>query len=365
MVDHNSWKPTDSTVSMASLNIAGHTIGPGFPAFIVAEVAQAHDGSLGMAHAFIDAAADAGADAVKFQTHIASAESTLDEPFRVRFSRQDPTRLHYWKRMEFTLAQWEELATHVHQRGLVFLSSAFSLAAVELLQKIGVAAWKIGSGEFASRDLWGRISATGKPILFSTGLAKWREIGHAVALFRSKDLPFGLLQCTSTYPARLEEVGLNVIEELHRKFGCPVGLSDHSGSVFPGLAALARGANILEVHLTFHRGMFGPDVPASLTFDELGMLCTMRDALVKMDSNPVDKDGMAERLTGLRAICGRSLAPVRVLPAGAVLGSKMLVSKKPAGGIPPDALEQIVGRRLARDVTPEHILRWTDLEEET
>ena len=181
---------------MASLNIAGHTIGPGFPAFIVAEVAQAHDGSLGMAHAFIDAAADAGADAVKFQTHIASAESTLDEPFRVRFSRQDPTRLHYWKRMEFTLEQWEELATHVHQRGLVFLSSAFSLAAVELLQKIGVAAWKIGSGEFASRDLWGVISATGKPIFFSTGLAKWTEIGNAVALFRSKGLRFG---ATSVY----------------------------------------------------------------------------------------------------------------------------------------------------------------------
>ena len=350
---------------MAAFSIAGHTIGPASPAFIIAEVAQAHDGSLGMAHAFIDAAADAGADAIKFQTHIASAESTLDEPFRVRFSRQDRTRLHYWKRMEFTLEQWEELATHVQQRSLVFLSSAFSLAAVELLQEIGVAAWKIGSGEFASRDLWEAISATGKPILFSTGLARWAEIGHAVAFFRSKDLPFGLLQCTSMYPTQLEEVGLNVIEELHRKFGCPVGLSDHSGSVFPGLAALARGANILEVHLTFHRGMFGPDVPASVTFDELGMLCAMRDALVKMDCHPVDKDDMANQLTGSREIFGRSLAPVQALPVGTVLCPRMLVSKKPAGGIPSDALEQIVGRRLARDVTPEHILRWSDLEEKT
>ena len=350
---------------MATLSIAGHTIGPGRPAFVIAEVAQAHDGSLGMAHAFIDAAADAGADAVKFQTHVASAESTLDEPFRVHFSRQDPTRLHYWKRMEFTFEQWEELAAHARQLGLVFLSSAFSLAAVELLQKIGVDAWKIGSGEFASRDLWEVISATGKPILFSTGLAKWTEIGNAVALFRSKGLCFGLLQCTSIYPSRIEEIGLNVIKELHRKFGCPVGLSDHSGSVFPGLAALARGANILEVHLTFHRGMFGPDVPASLTIDELRMLCTMRDALVKMDAHPVDKDDMAERLTNLREIFGRSVAPVRPLSAGAVLCPQMLVLKKPAGGIPPDALEQVAGRRLARDVTPEHILHWNDLEDET
>ena len=153
-----------------------------------------------MAHAFIDAAADAGADVVKFRLISLQRKLTLDEPFRVRFSRQDRTRLHYWKRMEFTLEQWEELATHVQQRNLVFLSSAFSLAAVELLQEIGVAAWKIGSGEFASRDLWEAVSATGKPILFSTGLARWAEIGHAVDLFRSKNLSFGLLQCTSMLP---------------------------------------------------------------------------------------------------------------------------------------------------------------------
>jgi len=349
---------------MTALSIAEHPIGPRSPAFIIAEVAQAHDGSLGMAHAFIDAAADAGADAVKFQTHVASAESTLDEPFRVRFSRQDPTRLHYWKRMEFTPEQWEELAAHVRQQGLVFLSSAFSVAAVELLQGIGVAAWKIGSGEFASRDLWGAMSATGKPILFSTGLAKRAEIRSAVALFRSRRLPFALLQCTTAYPSPFEEVGLNVIEELRSEFGCPVGLSDHSGSLFPGLAALARGANILEVHVTFHRGMFGPDVAASLTFDELRMLCAMRDALIKMDSHPVDKDDVAERLTGLREIFGRSLAPVRALPAGAVLSPEMLVPKKPGGGIPPEALEQLAGRRLARDVEPDRILRWSDLVED-
>ena len=175
----------------------------------------------------------------------------------------------------------------------------------------------------------------------------------------------GSFSALAPIPLDSRKSGLNVIEELHRKFGCPVGLSDHSGSVFPGLTALARGANILEVHLTFHRGMFGPDVPASLTFDELGMLCAMRDALVKMDCHPVDKDDMANQLTGLREIFGRSLAPVQALPVGTVLCPRMLVSKKPAGGIPPDALEQIVGRRLVRDVTPEHILRWSDLEEKT
>jgi N-acetylneuraminate synthase len=345
------------------LRIAGRELGPGTPAFIIAEIAQAHDGSLGLAHAFIDAVADAGADAVKFQTHIAAAESTLDEPFRVRFSQQDATRYDYWKRMEFTPEQWQGLAVHARERGLVFLSSAFSVAAVDLLRGIGMPAWKIGSGEFASADLWRAMAETGAPILFSTGMSKRSEIADAVAMFRHHGLPFALLQCTSAYPTPLEAVGLNVIDELRGEFGCPVGLSDHSGSVFPGLSALARGANLLEVHATFHRRMFGPDVPASVTFDELKLLCQMRDALSTMDSHPVDKDAMADKLLEMRGIFSKSLAPICPLPAGTVLRPEMIVTKKPGGGIPLEAAGEIAGRRLARDVVPERILRWNDLEE--
>jgi N,N'-diacetyllegionaminate synthase len=347
-----------------SLDVAGREVGPGHPALLVAEVAQAHDGSLGLAHAFIDAAADAGVDAVKFQTHLAAEESTLDEPFRVRFSQQDPTRFHYWRRTEFTPEQWQELATHARERGLIFLSSAFSVTAVDLLRTIGMPAWKIGSGEFASADLWRSMAATGAPILLSTGLAKRAEIVNAVAAFRAAGLPFALMQCTSAYPTSLEAVGLNVIDELRREFNCPVGLSDHSGSIFPGLAALARGADLLEFHVTFDRRMFGPDVAASLTFDEANLLVRMRDALRTMDSHPVDKDAMAEELRGLRKMFGKSLAPVQPIAAGTVLRPEMIATKKPGGGIPLEAAEQIAGRRLARDVAPERILRWTDLVEE-
>jgi N,N'-diacetyllegionaminate synthase len=346
------------------VNVAGHDIRAGHPAFIIAEIAQAHDGSLGMAHAFIDAAADAGVDAVKFQTHLADAESTLDEPFRVRFSRQDATRMDYWRRMEFTPEQWHGLATHVRERGLVFLSSAFSVAAVELLKGMGVAAWKIGSGEFTARELWDAMMAVPAPILFSTGMATRAETRLAADLFRSKGCPFALLQCTTAYPAPLDMVGLNVLEELREEFGCPVGLSDHSGSIFPGLAALARGANILEVHVTFDRRMFGPDSSASLTFEELTTICGMRDALKIMDSHPVDKDEMAKRLNGLRETFGRSLAPSRPLSAGAVLSADVLTAKKPGGGISPDEIGKISGKRLACDVTPDRILRWTDLVKE-
>ena len=138
---------------------------------IVAEVAQAHDGSLGSAHAFIDAIANAGADAVKFQTHIAAAESTPAEPWRVKFSYQDATRYDYWKRMEFTEAQWLGLKNHAEERKLLFLSSPFSMEAVELLQRIGIRAWKIASGELTNVPMLGRIVESGLPIILSSGMS--------------------------------------------------------------------------------------------------------------------------------------------------------------------------------------------------
>ncbi|MGI9422325.1 MAG: N-acetylneuraminate synthase family protein, partial [Hyphomicrobiaceae bacterium] len=129
------------------ITIGHRSVGPALPTLIIAEVAQAHDGSLGFAHAFIDAVAASGADAIKFQTHIANAESTLDEAFRIPLSGQDETRWDYWRRMEFTPDQWRGLSAHASEKGLVFLSSAFSVPAIELLAGLGMPAWKVGSGE--------------------------------------------------------------------------------------------------------------------------------------------------------------------------------------------------------------------------
>src|SRR3990170_846507 len=156
---------------------------------IVGEVAQAHDGSLGTAHAFIDAIANAGADAVKFQTHIAAAESTPAEPWRVIFSQQDATRYDYWKRMEFTEEQWCGLKKHADERGLKFLSSPFSIEAVELLTRVGVAAWKVASGEVSTTPMFERMAATGLPIFLSTGMSPLNEIDAAVELVQARGLP--------------------------------------------------------------------------------------------------------------------------------------------------------------------------------
>lgn len=350
---------------MKNFCLGARRVGPTQPCFVIAEVAQAHDGSLGQAHAFIDAIADSGADAAKFQTHIASAESTLDEPFRVKFSKQDATRYGYWRRMEFTAEQWQGLADHCRERGLVFLSSPFSLAAVELLESLDVPAWKFGSGEVAvDNPLLRRVLGTGKPVLLSSGLSGYAGLGEVVEVVRSAGSPFALFQCTSRYPVPLEEVGLNVVGELRGRFDCPVGLSDHSGQVWSALAAVARGCDLLEVHVTFDRRMFGPDTIASLTFDELTQVCRLRDACALMDSHPVDKDALAAQLVPTRNLFTKSLAPVRDLPVGTILDASMITGKKPGIGIPVAQLGQVVGRTLARAVAADRLLSWSDLAEE-
>lgn len=345
-----------------SFDIGGRKVGAGAPGYLIAEVAQAHDGSVGTAHAFIDAAAQAGADAIKFQTHLAEAESTRDEPFRVAFSLQDSSRYDYWSRTSFTAEQWAGLASHASESGLAFLSSPFSLEAVALLRGLDVLAWKVASGEVGSGPLLAAMCADGKPVLLSTGMSTNAEIDTAVATIQQAEAPLAVMQCASLYPTPLTAVGLNTIEDYRQRYDCPVGLSDHSGSVYPALAALAQGADIIEVHLTLSRHMFGPDVPVSLTVDELANVAAARDAFHTMATNPVDKDGAADALSEMRAMFGRSLAPRTDLPAGTVIGADMLTAKKPATGIPTDALDDIVGRQLAQAVTADRLLKWEDFD---
>ena len=347
---------------MTAFELGGRRVGPGEPALIVGEVAQTHDGSLALAHAFVDAIADAGADVVKFQTHIAEAESTPAEPFRVDFSQQDESRYDYWRRTAFTEEQWGELAGHARERGLLFLSSPFSLEAVDLLERVGVPAWKVGSGEVANPALLDRVARTGLPVLLSSGLSPLAEVDAAVARVRDAGAPVAVLQATSAYPCPPEQVGLNVIPLLAERYGVPVGLSDHSGTIFPSLAAVVLGASILEVHATLSRDMFGPDVPASVTTAELAELVRGVRFLERALASPVDKDAAAEELGDLRALFTRSVVAVTDLEAGTVLSEANLALKKPAGGFPPERLPELVGRRLRRPVVADAQLTEDDVE---
>lgn len=329
---------------------------------IIGEVAQAHDGSLGMAHAYIDAIAAAGADAVKFQTHIASAESTPGEPWRVKFSYQDATRYDYWRRMEFTEEQWHGLKRHADERGLMFLSSPFSPEAIDLLSSVGVAAWKVASGETSNIDMFGRMVATGLPIILSSGMSPLSELDCVVERAKARGRTVAVLQCTSQYPCPRENIGLNMLGVLRERYDCPVGLSDHSGTIYPGLAAVTLGAEVLEVHVTMSREMFGPDVPASITTGELRQLVEGVRFIEKALASPVDKDGMAENLAPLRDLFTKSVVARTALPAGTVLDESMLAAKKPGTGIPAARLCELKGRRLRRPVSADTPLVEEDLE---
>lgn len=329
---------------------------------MVAEVAQAHDGSLGMAHSFIDAIARAEADAVKFQTHIAAAESTPAEEWRVKFSQQDATRYDYWKRMEFTEEQWIGLRRHAEERNLLFLSSPFSLESVDLLERIGVAAWKIASGEISNWPMLERIISTKKPVILSSGMSNWSELDEAVKSFQLAGVDLTVLQCSTTYPTPAEKLGLNLILELRKRYGCKVGLSDHSGTLYAGLAAATLGADMIEVHVTLSREAFGPDVPASVTTSELRQLVEgVRFIRTALD-HPVDKDEAAENLGGMRSLFTKSIVARTNLPAGKRLEDSDLCFKKPGTGLAAASLPHILGRKLRRLVEADTLLSEEDLE---
>lgn len=344
---------------MESFQISSRKIGLNQRPFIIAEIAQAHEGSLGIAHSYIDAIAESRADAVKFQTHIAGAESTLDEEFRVPFSYEDMTRYDYWRRMEFTPDEWLGLAEHANDRGLVFLSSPFSVNAAKLLERI-VPAWKIGSGDITNWELLEFVTQSGKPILLSSGVSTWNEIHKAASFCRDRGCPVAVLQCTSKYPVKLNEVGLNVISEIQDRLKTPSGLSDHSGTVYPALAAMANGASIIEVHVVFHRRIFGPDTPASITIEDLAFLVEARNAFWEMQA-PVDKDNIADSLKEMREMFGRSLALKIDLPSGTILKKYHLTLKKPGNGISYGYIDKVIGRKLNKSVSSNRLLRWEDL----
>ncbi len=329
---------------------------------VIGEVALSHDGSLGLAHAFIDAIAGAGADAVKFQTHIAAAESTPSEPFRVSFSRQDASRYDYWKRMEFTEEQWRGLAAHCRERNVLFVSSPFSVEAVAMLERIGQPLWKMPSGETSNAQLLDRVLQTGAPVLLSTGMSPIAEIDAAVARVKSRGVPVGVFQCTTAYPCPPERVGVNLIPQYRERYGGWVGLSDHSGTIYAGLAAAALGIDMLEVHVALSREMFGPDVVASVTTAELRQLVDGVRFIERMRANPVDKDAVAREMAPLRQMFTRSLVARQALPAGTVLTRDHVVIKKPGTGLPPGRLDEVVGRVLRRAVEADQLLAAEDIE---
>nr|WP_294774857.1 N-acetylneuraminate synthase family protein [uncultured Flavobacterium sp.] len=329
--------------------------------YLIAEIAQAHEGSLGILHSYIEAVAKTGVQAIKFQMHIAEAESSIHEPFRVKFSKEDATRYDYWKRMEFTLEQWKGIKQHCDEVGLDFICSPFSNLAVDWLEEVGVHTYKVGSGEVNNFLLLEKITQTGKPIIISSGMSSFAELDKTVDFLKSKKAHFSILQCTTAYPTKPEQYGLNVITELKARYDVPIGFSDHSAKTATGIAAVALGAEILEFHVVFDRSMFGPDAVASLTLAETKQLVEAVAEIHSAQNNPINKnsnDSFAE----LKSIFEKSLAINKNLPKGHVLTFADLESKKPKGyGISAADFENVIGRTLNTDKSQWDFLNEEDL----
>jgi len=332
-------------------------------AFIIAEVGQASDGSLGILHSYIDALSKTGVDAIKFQTHIANAESSPLEPFRINFSYEDDTRQAYWRRMEFTAEQWLEIKSHCETVGLEFLSTPTCVTALELLETLGVNRYKIGSGDVANHLLLHKVAETGRQMIISSGLSTHVDIDAAINIANSTgNNNLVIMQCTSEYPVPPENTGLNLINDFCDKYKYPIGLSDHSGTIYPSIAAVALGATYIETHVVFDRRMFGPDSASSLTIDETilmvdGIRFIETSLQSKYSKSPsADSDRM-------RDIFGKSLSVRRDMIVGETITINDLETTKPTGeGVSAQDYEKVIGRQLLKSLNKWEFLTYDHIE---
>jgi len=313
---------------------------------IIAEAGSVHDGSFGNACALVDMAAAAGANVVKFQTHIAEAETVHDAPMP-SFFKGEP-RFEYFERTGFSLPQWRELKERCDERGVVFMSSPFSEAAVDLLEDVGAALYKVPSGEVTNVFLLERLAATGKPVILSSGMSNWAELDCAVEILRVTP-GLMVLQCSSAYPCTPEQVGLNVMPEMQRRYGTKVGLSDHTLDCAAAFAAAALGASVIEKHVTFSKLMYGSDARHSMEPAEFKKFCDGLKAIWRMLDHPVDKDDLGS-FKEMKHVFEKSLVAARPMSKGHVINRADLAAKKAGGGIPVTEFPQVVGRRLCQDV---------------
>lgn len=328
---------------------------------VIVEIAQAHDGSLGILHSYIDAISETGADTVKFQMHIADAESSVHEPFRINFSYEDKTRFDYWKRMGFSFDQWVGIKQHCDEVGINFLCSPFSIEALNWLEKLGIERYKIASGEVNNNLLLDKIALTKKPVLLSSGMSSYSEIDSLVELFRTTGNDISIFQCTTAYPTPPEQVGLNVILEMIDRYDFPIGLSDHSGDIYASLAAVSLGARLVEVHAVFNKRQFGPDSSSSLTIESLTEMVRGIRKIDAMKSNKVTKDD-DEKFEKLKQMFGKTLSVRRDIEPGEIVQLEDLESKKPANmGIPANEYKQILGRQLVSKLKRNDFLQFSDL----
>ncbi|MGB0383248.1 MAG: N-acetylneuraminate synthase [Ardenticatenaceae bacterium] len=337
---------------MKTIKIAERAVGLGHPCFIIAEAGVNHNGSIEMARQLVDVAVLAGADAIKFQTFKAERLVTPDAPkanYQLETTGASETQYQMLHRLELSLEAHRELMAYCQQKGILFMSTPFDEQSANLLADLGVALFKIPSGEITNLPFLSHVAQKNKPMIVSTGMSYLGEVESAVRTIQeTSNQKLVLLHCVSNYPADPADTNLRAMHTMATAFGVPVGYSDHTPGIEVALAAVALGACVIEKHFTLDRNLPGPDHRASLEPDELaGMIKGIRVVEAAL-GNGCKLPAASEANTA--SVVRKSLVAARDLLAGTVLTKDMIAIKRPGTGLSPSMRDELIGRTLNQDI---------------
>lgn len=347
---------------MISVKIADKIIGEGEPCFIIAEAGVNHNGDIELAKELIDAARNARADAVKFQTFKAEKVVTqnAEKAEYQKETTEKGSQYEMIKKLELTEEDFNDLADYAKKKNIVFLSSPFDKESVDLLDEINVPVFKVASGEITNFPLLTHIAKKEKPIILSTGMTTLGEVEEALNVIRSEGVKDTiLLHCVSDYPAKMKDVNLRAMETLKRAFKLPVGFSDHTLGITVPIAAVALGACVMEKHFTLDKNLPGPDHKASLEPNELKeMVKAIRDvekALGDGIKRPTKNEDDVKR------VVRRSIVARVDIPDGTIITGDMIEVKRPGTGIEPKYMKMVVGKRAKVNIKKDDLIIWNEL----
>lgn len=339
------------------IKIGNIRIGHAHPVFVIAEAGINHNGSLSIAKKMVNVAKKAGASCIKFQTHITEEEMTRTKILPGKISKKPLWNII--KDCELTKDEELKLSKYCKEKKILFLSTPFSMSAVSRLEKIGMPAYKIGSGELTNIPFLEMIAKTKKPVILSTGMSNMDEIKFAVNLFKKSKTPLAILQTTSEYPCDYKDINLGVLDIYQKLFKIPVGISDHSLGIYTALGAVAKGASIVEKHITLDKKMPGPDQKLSLEPQELADLVKGCNAIKFALGNT--KKILKKELPVLR-FARESVVTLKEITKGEIFSEKNLTTKRPnTGQIPAKNFHKIIGKKAKRNISINKQLSYRDI----
>ena len=345
------------------MQIGNKRIGAGHPCFLIAEAGVNHNGQYDLALKLIDVAAEAGADAVKFQTFKAEnlvTPAAVKAKYQVENTGTNESQFDMLKKLELKYELHASLKEYAESKGLIFLSSPFDEESVEFLFELGVSAFKAGSGELTNLPFLRQIAAKGLPVILSSGMAVMEEVEDAIAaVYSTGNQQLAMLHCTSNYPCPPTEVNLRAMKTMQSKLECIVGYSDHTEGVQVSLMAVAMGAHILEKHFTLDKSMEGPDHKASLDPTELNAWVQEVRWTEKVLGSSEKKPNESE----LRIMQNvrKSIVAASNIPANTTITADMLTIKRPGTGIAPKHLEEMIGKKSKHDLIQDEVITWEDV----